>query len=163
MGGSSGWTIEQQAAAVELVEAVEDGSGDGEGLRVVPGHRQPAQHHVQLWRFWDVVAFVQVGLVHDLGDPPQHRIGQLVAAQDRLERAVAAVVAEIDACGAAGAADPAERVRALRRLRGEWRAINRRDFFPPPEREMAAAALRDLAASVAGDSATDADVTGAAR
>jgi hypothetical protein len=69
----------------------------------------------------------------------------------------------IDASGAAGAADPAERVRALRRLRGEWRAINRRDFFPPPEREMAAAALRDLAASVAGDSATDADVTGAAR
>jgi hypothetical protein len=69
----------------------------------------------------------------------------------------------IDACGAAGPADPAERVRALRRLRGEWRAINRRDFFPPPEREMAAAALRDLAASVAGDSATDVDVTGAAR
>jgi hypothetical protein len=69
----------------------------------------------------------------------------------------------IDACGAAEAADLTERVRALRRLRGEWRAINRRDFFPPPEREMAAAALRDLAASVAGDSATDADVTGAAR
>jgi hypothetical protein len=61
------------------------------------------------------------------------------------------------------AADPAERARAVRRLRGEWRAINRRDFFPPPEREMAAAALRDLAASVAGDSATDADRTGAAR
>lgn len=43
----------------------------------------------------------------------------------------------------------AERGRALRRSRTEWRAINRRDFFPPPEREQASAALRDLAAVVA--------------
>jgi DNA-binding transcriptional regulator PaaX len=69
----------------------------------------------------------------------------------------------IDTCAAAEAANPAERVRALRRLRGEWRAINRRDFFPPPEREVAAAALRGLAAEVAGDSATGAEITGAAR
>jgi hypothetical protein len=69
-----------------------------------------------------------------------------------------------DACHQAGAsADPAERVRGLRRLRGEWRAINRRDFFPPPEREVAAAALRELAASVAGDSAAGADVAEATR
>jgi hypothetical protein len=40
----------------------------------------------------------------------------------------------------------------VRRLRGEWRAINRRDFFPPPEREVAAAALHELAA-VGGDTA----------
>jgi hypothetical protein len=59
-----------------------------------------------------------------------------------------------DACtAAAAAADPAEQARALRRLRGEWRAINRRDFFPPPEREAAAAALRELAAAAAADSA----------
>lgn len=44
----------------------------------------------------------------------------------------------------------AARGRALRRLRTEWRAISRRDFFPPPEREQAAAALRDLAAVVSG-------------
>jgi hypothetical protein len=43
-------------------------------------------------------------------------------------------------------ADPVGRTRALRRLRGEWRAINRRDFFPPPERDIAAAALRELSA-----------------
>jgi hypothetical protein len=30
------------------------------------------------------------------------------------------------------AAEPAERSRALRRLRTEFRAIGRRDFFPPP-------------------------------
>jgi hypothetical protein len=57
-----------------------------------------------------------------------------------------------DSCRSAATADPAERGRALRRLRGEWRAIDRRDFFPPPEREKAAAALRDLAAVVAEDS-----------
>ncbi|MGY1602477.1 Chromate resistance protein ChrB [Geodermatophilus sp. SYSU D00815] len=51
------------------------------------------------------------------------------------------------ACREAATADPAERARALRRLRGEWRAIDRRDFFPPPEREVAAAALRDLASA----------------
>src|SRR3954454_7092005 len=50
-----------------------------------------------------------------------------------------------DACRESAAADSAERARALRRLRDEWRAINRRNFFPPPERELAAAALRDLA------------------
>ncbi len=54
-----------------------------------------------------------------------------------------------DSCRSAATAVPAERVRALRRLRGEWRAINRRDFFPPPERELAAAELRALAAAVA--------------
>jgi DNA-binding transcriptional regulator PaaX len=52
-------------------------------------------------------------------------------------------------CRDASGADLGERTRALRRLRGEWRAINRRDFFPPPEREAAAVALRDLAAATA--------------
>ncbi|SFO70825.1 hypothetical protein SAMN05660464_0664 [Geodermatophilus dictyosporus] len=42
-----------------------------------------------------------------------------------------------------------ERTRTLRRLRGEWRAIGRRDFFPPAEKDAAAAALRTLAEAVA--------------
>lgn len=50
-------------------------------------------------------------------------------------------------CAQVARADPADRSRAVRRLRGEWRAINRRDFFPPPEREVAAAALRELTES----------------
>jgi hypothetical protein len=49
--------------------------------------------------------------------------------------------------------DPAEAARALRRLRGEWRAIGRRDFFPPPEREQAAAALRELEAATRTEAA----------
>jgi hypothetical protein len=65
-------------------------------------------------------------------------------------------------CRQAAAADPAERPRALRRLRGEWRAINRRDFFPPPEREVAAAALRELSVVAAVDGAPAAEVTEAA-
>ena len=51
------------------------------------------------------------------------------------------------ACRAAAEVDPAERARALRRLRGDWRAITRRDFFPPPDRDGAAAALRELEAA----------------
>ena len=58
-----------------------------------------------------------------------------------------------EACRGAVGADPTEQGRALRRLRGEWRSINRRDFFPPAERDAAAAALRDLAAAVAATSA----------
>jgi hypothetical protein len=65
-----------------------------------------------------------------------------------------------DACGSAAIAEPAERTRTLRRLRGEWRAIDRRDFFPPPEREEAAAALRALATAAAGDDAPAAEATG---
>jgi hypothetical protein len=59
------------------------------------------------------------------------------------------------ACAEALAAGPADRVRALRRCRAEWRAVGRRDFFPPPEREETAAALRNLAAAL------DRDATGA--
>ncbi len=47
---------------------------------------------------WSVEAVVvEVGVVHDLGDAPQHRIGDVVPAQDGLEGAVTAVVAEFDA------------------------------------------------------------------
>ncbi|MGY1704597.1 Chromate resistance protein ChrB [Geodermatophilus sp. SYSU D00697] len=50
-------------------------------------------------------------------------------------------------CRAAATGAATDRARALRRLRTEFRAIGRRDFFPPPERERAAAALRELAAA----------------
>jgi hypothetical protein len=56
-----------------------------------------------------------------------------------------------DACREALAGEPADRVRALRRCRTEWRAVGRRDFFPPAERDTAAAALQDLAAAVGRD------------
>ena len=54
-------------------------------------------------------------------------------------------------CSAAVVAEPADRRRALRRLRAEWRAIGRRDFFPPAAREEAAVALRELERSLAAE------------
>jgi hypothetical protein len=67
-----------------------------------------------------------------------------------------------DECRSATAAAATERARALRRLRGEWRAVNRRDFFPPPERDLAAAALRALTAAAAADDAPAVELTEAA-
>ncbi len=40
-----------------------------------------------------------------------------------------------------------DRVRILRGLRRQWREVTRRDFFPPPQRQAAADALRTLAES----------------
>jgi len=54
-----------------------------------------------------------------------------------------AVTGQAQAAAGGGAA---ERTRAQRRLRGELRRIARRDFFPPPEREAARAAIDALAA-----------------
>jgi len=48
------------------------------------------------------------------------------------------------AAGAALALTEPTRAAALRRLRGQWRQITRRDFFPPPERERARTALQRL-------------------
>ena len=42
---------------------------------------------------------------------------------------------------------PADRSRTLKRLRRELRAIQRRDYFPPAERDAAVAAVRRLAAA----------------
>jgi hypothetical protein len=52
----------------------------------------------------------------------------------------------------------AERARAARRLRGELRRIARRDFFPPPERETARAAVEALIADVSPTDAAAAQV-----
>jgi hypothetical protein len=49
---------------------------------------------------------------------------------------------------AARSAPAPEQQRSLKRLRRELREVHRRDFFPPPERELADAAVRQLAASV---------------
>ncbi len=83
----------------------------------------------------------------------------------RQERELAATMAAaraqeyrslVEHCAEALAGDPVNRVRALRRLRAEWHGINRRDFFPPPDRDAAATALHDLQAAVnAGSAAAD--------
>ncbi|MBB1034603.1 chromate resistance protein [Dietzia sp. CQ4] len=45
---------------------------------------------------------------------------------------------------AARVSDDSERRRALTRLRSQLRRISRRDYFPPPERHSARAAVEDL-------------------
>lgn len=64
----------------------------------------------------------------------------------------AAVVAEyagvIAEAVSAADAPPASRRRTLARLRRELQRIRRRDYFPPPERERAEAALAQLGATV---------------
>lgn len=66
-----------------------------------------------------------------------------IAAGMRAARAAEyqAVADEADAAASAG---EAERVKTVRRLRAELRRISRRDFFPPPERDAARAAVQAL-------------------
>ena len=72
----------------------------------------------------------------------------LVAERDLASAMADARAAEythvIDAARAAGTAEPPERAAAARRLRAELRRINRRDYFPPPERDAARRAVQHL-------------------
>jgi len=82
------------------------------------------------------------------------------------ERALASAMAGARAAEYAAVAEAAasaqvtlesERSRTRDRLRRQWREITRRDFFPPPERETARAALEALADA---DRASAAEVPG---
>jgi hypothetical protein len=81
-----------------------------------------------------------------LARPSTARQERELAAQIADARAVE--YAELAAAATdAAASSPSARATTLRRLRGQWRQVTRRDFFPPPERERARAALRALAAA----------------
>ena len=72
--------------------------GDASSVVVVATSERPRSSTSSPGRLGRVVALVvEVGLVHDPRDLPQHRVVELVAAQERLEAAVAAVVGELDA------------------------------------------------------------------
>lgn len=86
------------------------------------------------------------------------------AQEARLTQTMAAArAAEYQAVIAAAAAvttsDPAARAPAVRRLRNEFRAIQRRDYFPPAERERAQTAVQALTTAPAGTSAKPAQRT----
>lgn len=75
-----------------------------------------------------------------------------LAQEEHLAQSMAAARAAeyqavIEAAATVATADPAARESAVRRLRNELRAIGRRDYFPPAERERAQAAVQALAAS----------------
>src|SRR5262245_26473333 len=76
----------QERAFAVLVEAVEERPREGEQLLVVAYHRESAQEHVEAGRLGRIEALVgEIGLVDDLGDLPEHWIGELVTAQKGLE------------------------------------------------------------------------------
>jgi hypothetical protein len=82
-------------------------------------------------------------------------VGELASAAQERELAIrmaGAVAAEyralIDDAAAARAERPGTRRRALGRLRRELRRIRARDYFPPPERELARQAVDEVAALV---------------
>jgi hypothetical protein len=82
--------------------------------------------------------------VGELGSAAQER--ELAA---RMAEAVAADYrALIEQAAAARAQPGGQRQRTLKRLRRELRRIRSRDYFPPPERELAQQTLEELSALV---------------
>jgi hypothetical protein len=82
--------------------------------------------------------------VGELGSAAQERslVGRMAAAIAAEYRAV------VDEAAAAREDSSGKRRRTLGRLRRELRRIRARDYFPPPERQLALAAVEDLAALV---------------
>jgi hypothetical protein len=78
-----------------------------------------------------------------LARPATAQQEQQIAAEMATARAAEYTKVAVDA-EAALAAYESTRPSTLRRLSNELRQINRRDFFPPPERDTAQAALRAL-------------------
>jgi len=74
----------------------------------------------------------------------QHQLAETMAAARAGEYRALITTA---AAAAARAADQASRAAVIRRLRNELRAIQRRDYFPPAERDQAEAAVHALADS----------------
>jgi predicted urease superfamily metal-dependent hydrolase len=93
--------------------------------------------------------------VADAGGEATIWVGELASAAQERElagRMAEAVVAEyrvvIEAAAAARAERSGRRRRTLGRLRRELRRIRARDYFPPPERELAQQAVDELASLV---------------
>ena len=88
-----------------------------------------------------------------LATPASAAQERAIATGMRTARAAEYQAVAEQARAAAGATTTA-RTRSVRRLRGELRRVARRDFFPPPERDAAQAAVDDLAADAAATPAT---------
>src|ERR687897_244980 len=81
-----GFAAAEQGALAVLVEAVEQRSRKRKQLLVVADHREASQQDIETGSLGGVVALVgEVGLVHDLRDLPQNRVGKLVVVQEGLE------------------------------------------------------------------------------
>jgi len=128
------WRALRRLGAVQVVD----------GLAALP---LDARNREQLeWLAESVVdadgeAMVWIG---ELGSAAQER-----ELTERMAEAVAAeYVALVDDVRTARGQPPGPQRRTLARLRRELRRIRARDYFPPPQRELAQQAVDELAASV---------------
>jgi hypothetical protein len=85
-----------------------------------------------------------------LARPTTRAQGDQLAAAMAAARAAEYQALITAAAAAPGLPDPAARAGTLRRLRNELRAIQRRDYFPPADRDQAEAAVQALAEVPAG-------------
>src|SRR5207248_2624600 len=75
LSSSCRFPAEKQRPTAVLVEAVEDGAGDGHDVGIVVDHRQTPADHVEPGGLGGVVALiVEVGLMDDPGDVPQRLV-----------------------------------------------------------------------------------------
>jgi hypothetical protein len=119
----------------------------GDGLVGLPAD---ARTREQLDWIADEVVQAGGGATVWLATPTSAAQERAVAEAMRAARAGEYEAVQAEAEAAAGL-PAAERVRIVRRLRGELRRITRRDFFPPPQRDPATAAVRALADGVTVD------------
>ncbi|WP_157252850.1 Chromate resistance protein ChrB [Nonomuraea typhae] len=141
--------------------------------------RQPSTLRITVWRKLDRLGVARLGdglvaLPADARTREQlewiaEEIGEVggtstvwlaVAGSLAQEKAVAAEMrkartaeygAVIDQAREAAGARPGERSRTVRKLQAELRRIERRDYFPPAERESARQAVRELARQTAAE------------
>jgi hypothetical protein len=92
-----------------------------------------------------------VWIAHPASTQQEHELARAMAAARAAE--YAAIRAE---ALAGGGFDEATRASLARRLRAELRRIARRDYFPPPERDLARAAVDTLTADTAAHLTTEA-------
>jgi hypothetical protein len=109
----------------------------GDGLVALPADARTREHLE-----WAAEEAVEAGGTAALwmARPTDARQGQALAEELAAARAEEYVQLAAAATAALELEGP-ERARVLRRLRGQWRTVTRRDFFPPAQREQAATAL----------------------
>ncbi len=123
--------------------------------------REPSTPRIAVWRKLRRLGVAQIsdGLVAlPAGARTREQlewVSEEVIDADQLARAMAAaraaeyqaLITAAEEAAASPGTDPPARSAAIRRLRNELRAIQRRDYFPPAERDQAQAAVQRLAAS----------------
>ncbi|MGH3391958.1 MAG: Chromate resistance protein ChrB [Actinomadura sp.] len=112
----------------------------GDGLVALPADARTREH-----LDWLAEEIIEVGgsATIWLAQPASGRAERELAAAMAADRAME-YAKVIDEARAGARLERAARTALLRRLRGELRRISRRDYFPPPERDHAHAAVEAL-------------------